>query len=98
MAPEQATTFIERQRVLVHWPAQGVSPRAVSYAARVIEIRTEFPRRVLTQTEIRVRYEIDGQQLWHQPSEMEPLSEDAAVPVDDAEDADAIPTSHTTWL
>ena len=83
--------FHERQRVLVSWGD-------VSYAARVIEIRTELGRRGESeQSYLLVKYEIDGQRLWHEPSEVLPLDESAVVAAPDDADDECVVQEDERW-
>ena len=80
--------FTIKQRVLISWGPQ------TAYAARVRDIRSEFGRGgLLSQAYIQVEYEVDGQRLWHKPSELSPLAEDAVVAAPDDESEEEVDES-----
>ena len=60
--------------MLCDW-GTGANGEQVNFAARVMEMRSEWGTRSsgMVQTLIRVEYEVDSQRLWHQPSELAPL-------------------------
>ena len=81
-------SFVERQRVLVHWG------EATTYAARVVELRYE-ERRVGSmfcpvQIKCRVHYELDGQREWHNPEDLSPLEESTQVAAPQAESDECV--------
>ena len=69
----------ERQRVLVRWQHRKPGEHD-TYAGRVLEILGEFGRGGrFVQTTAHILYEANGLRLWHKPSELSPLAEDAVV-------------------